>query len=142
MTWWYLQVQVQNISRKGIKKMFSSPPPRHFLALFPLGYTHLKSFNLQPCPFLTSHHVYHIYAHLILLPRTLRQESVGSYLHHHATWYMPDDSALHSYHHQNLKSHTGYSTYNLSITELIFPPSDMSHPCAINPSKTVANKMI
>ena len=55
---------------------------------------------------------------------------------------MPDDSALHCYHLQNLKSHTGYSTHNLSTTELIFPPLDMNNPCAINPSKTVVNKII
>jgi hypothetical protein len=83
--------------------------------LFPLCYTYL-----QPCPFPTSHHLYHLYAHLILLPRTLRQKNVGSYLHYHARWnYKPDDNVLHSYHHQNLKSHTGYSTHNLSITKLI-----------------------
>jgi hypothetical protein len=122
VTWWYLEGQVKNISRRGIKKMFSFPPPRHFLALFPLGYTHVQLFLSQPCPFLTSHHVYHFYAHLIL-PQTSRQESVGSYLHYHATWnYMPDDSALHSYHHQNLKSHTGYFTHNLFITKLMFSP--------------------
>jgi len=55
---------------------------------------------------------------------------------------MPDDSDLHSYHHQNLKSHTGYSTHNLSITKLIIPPFDTNNLCAINPSKTVVNKMM